>query len=179
MMRAMSARHPSPTVSPWLVLRTTLWSLAFVGTFIVYMPWAWFGAWRAPLTDFGVRALLGLLAIAAGAALVIACIANFARHGRGTPAPMDAPRELVVRGPYRYVRNPMYLGAALAMLGEWLRVPTWPFAGYIALWFAAVSLLVVTYEEPTLRAKFGESYARYTRDVPRFIPRFGRPSPEE
>lgn len=167
----MSAPHPSPTVSPWLVLRTITWSLAFAGTFIVWIPWAWYGAWRAPIAVSSVRAVVGLLAIAAGAALVIACIANFARHGGGTPAPMDAPRELVVQGPYRYVRNPMYLGAALAMLGEWLRVPSSPFATYIALWFAAVAVLVITYEEPTLRAKFGESYERYTQEVPRWIPR--------
>jgi protein-S-isoprenylcysteine O-methyltransferase Ste14 len=177
----MNAPHAIRAVSPWLVLRAIVWSLAFAGTFIVYIPWAWFGAWRAPIEVSGVHAFFGLLAIAAGAAIVIACIVSFARHGRGTPAPMDAPRELVVQGPYRYVRNPMYLGAALAMFGEWVRVPSGPFATYIVFWFAAVGVLVVAYEEPTLSANFGESYARYTREVPRWIPRFDwgrkRPSP--
>jgi protein-S-isoprenylcysteine O-methyltransferase Ste14 len=170
----MSAALTSRSVTPWLVLRTILWSAAFAGTFLVYIPWAYYGAWRSPLTLDDPRMLTGLLVIALGAALVLACIVNFARHGRGTPAPMDAPRELVVHGPYRYVRNPMYLGGALAMLGELVRVPSWAFAGYIAFWFMAVGLLVLTYEEPTLRAKFGESYERYTREVPRWIPRFGR-----
>lgn len=72
----------------------------------------------------------------------------------------DAPR-----------RAPMYLGGALTMLGELIRVPSWAFAGYITFWFAVIWLLVVAYEEPTLRSRFGESYARYTRHVRRWIPR--------
>ena len=171
----MSAPTPPRSVSPWLLLRTIVWSLAFAGTFIVYLPWAWFGAWRAPIEWSDPRSLAGLVAIAMGAALVLSCIVEFARRGRGTPAPMDAPRELVVHGPYRYVRNPMYLGAVLALLGELVRTPVEGFAIYIVSWFAAISVLVVAYEEPTLRARFGESYERYTRHVPRWIPRFAKP----
>lgn len=165
---------PGRTATPWLVLRTILWSTAFAGTFLVYIPWAFYGAWRSPLAFGEPRMLAGLVVVALGAALVLACIFNFARHGRGTPAPMDAPRQLVVHGPYRHVRNPMYLGGALTMLGELIRVPSWAFAGYIAFWFAVIWWLVVGYEEPTLRSRFGEAYARYTRHVRRWIPR-GRP----
>lgn len=171
MIRAMSAPQTTRPVSPWLVLRTIVWSLAFAGTVIVYVPWAYFGAWRAPIEPAAPRTWLALLALASGTALVVACIVEFARHGRGTPAPMDAPRELVVHGPYRYVRNPMYLGATLALLGQLALAPSRGFALYIAVWFAAISLVVVVYEEPTLRARFGESYSRYTTHVRRWIPR--------
>ena len=162
------------TVSPWLALRAIVWSLAFAGTFLVYLPWAWFGAWRAPIDLAAPRAWLGAASFAAGTLTVIACIVEFARRGRGTPAPMDAPRELVVHGPYRHVRNPMYLGAVLVLLGELAFAPSWGFATYIATWFGAIWLLVVTYEEPTLRERFGESYERYARHVRRWVPRLKR-----
>jgi protein-S-isoprenylcysteine O-methyltransferase Ste14 len=171
----MASPTPTRSVPAWLALRTSAWSLAFVGTFIWYLPWAWFGAWHAPIDPAEPRQLLGLVSIAAGALLVTACIVEFARRGRGTPAPMDAPRQLVVHGPYRYVRNPMYLGAMLVMLGELVREPSRAFAIYIVSWFAAISVLVLAYEEPTLRARFGDSYERYTRHVRRWFPRFGEP----
>ena len=165
----------APAVSAWLVLRSVVFSIAFAGTFIVYLPWAWFGAWRRPIAFGDLVAWLGFAAIAAGTSLVVACIVEFARRGRGTPAPMDAPRQLVVHGPYRYVRNPMYLGAVVALLGQLALAPSRGLAVYIAAWFAAISVLVVAYEEPTLRERFGVSYERYTRHVRRWIPRFGRP----
>jgi len=163
-----------PRVSPWLVLRATVWSLLFAGTVVGYVPWRFFGVWRAPIRFASPVHILGLAALVVGTYLMFACIREFARRGRGTPAPMDPPRELVVHGPYRYVRNPMYLGATLALIGELLLAFSPAFLGYAITWFVAVSLLVVAYEEPTLREKFGESYVRYTRRVRRWLPSFRR-----
>jgi protein-S-isoprenylcysteine O-methyltransferase Ste14 len=157
-------------LSWWVALRAIVWSTLFVGTVAVYIPWRYFDVSpeRVRATLAGVA---GLLAIAIGAALALACIGEFATRGRGTPAPMDPPRELVVHGPYRIVRNPMYVGVLLVLLGELSIAFSRDFAIYIAAWFTAMNLLVRFYEEPTLRGKFGDSYERYTREVGRWWPR--------
>jgi protein-S-isoprenylcysteine O-methyltransferase Ste14 len=113
-----------------------------------------------------------LLTIAAGAALLAACIFEFARSGRGTLSPLDPPRQLVVRGLYRYVRNPMYLSVTTIVVGELILTRSMPLAVYLAIWFTCVNLFVIGYEEPTLRRQFGESYDAYTRQVHRWLPRF-------
>ena len=118
--------------------------------------------------------MLGLLCVAVGAALLAACIWEFARRGRGTLSPVDPPKQLVVRGLYRYVRNPMYLSVTLIVLGELVLTRSRGLLLYWAVWFVAVNLFVLAYEEPTLRAQFGDSYERYTREVGRWMPRFRR-----
>jgi protein-S-isoprenylcysteine O-methyltransferase Ste14 len=115
---------------------------------------------------------------AVGVAVVLWCEWDFATFGRGTPFPLDAPKQLVARGLYRFVRNPMYVGVLLAILGQAL----W-FESAATLWYAMVAalffhLFVVFYEEPTLRRKFGESYAQYAKAVPRWMPKpAARPAP--
>lgn len=109
----------------------------------------------------------------AGATLAAACIASFVTVGRGTPAPFDPPREFVASGPYRYVRNPMYLGAAAVILGAGLILSS-PSILLLALVFlVTMHLLVILYEEPTLANKFGTSYPRYRSFVHRW--RFQKP----
>ena len=114
---------------------------------------------------------LGLAVAILGALLTLSCVVVFATRGRGTPAPFDAPRAFVPSGPYRFVRNPMYLGAAAVIAGAGLLVRS---AAVVAL---AVGFLlffhafVLLYEEPTLRARFGASYEEYTRTVHRWLPR--------
>jgi protein-S-isoprenylcysteine O-methyltransferase Ste14 len=103
--------------------------------------------------------------------LLAACIWEFARSGRGTLAPLDPPRELVVRGLYRYVRNPMYLGVSLIVLGEALLTGSRGLMVYWIIWFLVVNLFVRFYEEPTLRRQFGQSYERYAHAVGRWVPR--------
>jgi protein-S-isoprenylcysteine O-methyltransferase Ste14 len=115
--------------------------------------------------------LLAWVFMGCGGLLALACAAAFVMEGQGTPAPFDAPRALVPRGPYRWVRNPMYLGALLLLLGFGL----WRGSLAILLFTipAAVSahLLVVFYEEPTLRRRFGSQYAAYVARVHRWIPK--------
>ena len=85
---------------------------------------------------------------------------------------MDPPRQLVVRGLYRYVRNPMYLSVTTILIGEALLVRSRQFLFYFFAWFVAVNMFVLGYEEPTLRRKFGASYDRYVESVNRWLPSF-------
>lgn len=120
------------------------------------------------------RLLLAAPLFAAGVAVYLWCLRDFAVTGRGTPAPIDPPRRLVVRGLYRYVRNPMYVGV-------WLVIAGWTVAfGSAALlrYALAVALLfhlvVVLVEEPLLRRRFGPAYDDYCRAVRRWLPGRGR-----
>jgi protein-S-isoprenylcysteine O-methyltransferase Ste14 len=125
--------------------------------------------------------LLGLGCIGLGAGLLAACIWEFARSGRGTLSPVDPPRELVIRGLYRYVRNPMYLSVTTIILGELLLTRSQALLAYWALWFLAANLFVIGYEEPTLRRRFGAPYEQYISQVGRWLPRLrvgsSRPRP--
>ncbi len=108
----------------------------------------------------------------AGAALCIACIATFVVVGRGTPAPFDPPRQFVAVGPYRYCRNPMYIGGAILLAGFALYLRSGAALLFCLPWLLLCHIFVVAYEEPTLRHKFGASYEAYCRRVSRWLPRF-------
>jgi protein-S-isoprenylcysteine O-methyltransferase Ste14 len=150
------------------VLRTTLYMTGFV------LVWWWVAmrvsAWDWALLPPGVRAP-GVALMLLGAALGLWCGALFAWRGDGTPAPFDAPRQFVAVGPYRWVRNPMYVGGLLLLIGFalWLRSPAVLLMA-VALLIAA-HLFVVGYEERTLERRFGEGYRSYKRAVHRWIPR--------
>ena len=154
-----------------LFLRSLLWTILLPGFFAVYLPWQFFGLDRAWLDFSGPAQLVGHTLIGLGAAQLIACIVEFATSGRGTLSPVDPPRHLVVRGLYRYVRNPMYLGVMTMVTGELLVTRSAPLAIYLLVWFACVNLFVMGYEEPTLRRQFGADYDAYCRQVGRWIPR--------
>ena len=159
----------------WLALRSIAWTVLLPGLYAGYFPWRFFGLAQVQLRLERPLHLVALLCIGLGAGLLGACIWEFARSGRGTLAPVDPPRELVVRGLYRYVRNPMYLSVTLIVLGEVLLTRSRPLLIYWAIWFVAVNLFVIGYEEPTLRRRFGAAYDRYTHEVGRWIPRLGSP----
>ena len=114
--------------------------------------------------------LAALVPLAAGAAAYAWCAYEFATAGRGIPAPIDHPKQLVVTGLYRYVRNPMYLGVLVFLLGEALFLEYPAFVLYTMGWLLIVHLLVLVYEEPNLRNKFGGSYDSYMQSVRRWIP---------
>ena len=154
-----------------LALRSLLWTLLLPGFFAGYLPWRYFGLAQVQLDFARPTHVVGVVMITAGTALLLACIWEFARRGRGTLSPVDPPRELVVRGLYRYVRNPMYLSVTVIVLGEVLLTGSRALLAYWAIWFVAVNLFVIGYEEPNLRRRFGESYARYTQTVRRWVPR--------
>jgi protein-S-isoprenylcysteine O-methyltransferase Ste14 len=154
-----------------LALRSILWTVLLPGVVAGYVPWRFFGLAEVRFDLRSPLHLLGLACVAAGAGLLGACVWEFARSGRGTLAPMDPPRELVVRGLYRYVRNPMYLSVTLILLGEVALTGAGALFAYWAVWFAVVSLFVIAYEEPSLRRRFGASYEEYCRRVGRWVPR--------
>jgi protein-S-isoprenylcysteine O-methyltransferase Ste14 len=112
----------------------------------------------------------GVALMAAGAALMVACIAVFVGVGGGTPAPFDAPRRFVAVGPYRFVRNPMYIGGFTLLLGWALFRQSASLLILAGAFLSFFHLFVIAYEEPTLRGKFGEDYQGYLASVPRWIP---------
>ena len=153
-----------------LVLRSLLWTILLPGFFAGYVPWRYFGPSRARFDALNASQALGFFLIALGVALLGACIFEFARSGRGTLSPLDPPRHLVVRGLYRYVRNPMYLSVTIIVLGEALVTGSSALAVYWAIWFLCANLFVIGYEEPALRREFGPSYDEYCRKVGRWMP---------
>jgi protein-S-isoprenylcysteine O-methyltransferase Ste14 len=156
----------------WLALRSIAWIVLLPGMVAGYVPWRYLGLRYVHVAFDNAAHLLGLAAITVAAALLGTCIWEFAASGRGTLSPVDPPRELVVRGLYRYVRNPMYLSVTTILIGEILLVRSRAFLVYFVLWIIAVNLFVVGYEEPALRRKFGASYQGYLKSVNRWLPSF-------
>lgn len=116
---------------------------------------------------------VGLAVASAGALLAAVCVVLFVTEGRGTPAPFDPPRDFVASGPYRFVRNPMYLGASSIVLGTGLTLSS-PSIVLLGMGFLAIAhLFVVLYEEPALTRTFGARYLHYKASVHRWLP--GRP----
>jgi protein-S-isoprenylcysteine O-methyltransferase Ste14 len=114
---------------------------------------------------------LGLALLCLGLILAVASVWRFATEGKGTLAPWDPPRQFVVHGPYRFVRNPMISGVILVLFGE-AAVLRSPFHCAWAASFMALNLLYIPLvEEPQLETRFGDAYREYRRNVRRFIPR--------
>jgi protein-S-isoprenylcysteine O-methyltransferase Ste14 len=113
----------------------------------------------------------GLAVLAAGALLFVSSLRRFAAEGRGTLAPWDPPSRLVVRGPYRYVRNPMISGVLLVLAGEAMLLVSRPHAIWAAIFLGVNLVYIPLVEEPALRRRFGEGYREYCRHVPRVVPR--------
>jgi protein-S-isoprenylcysteine O-methyltransferase Ste14 len=157
--------------SLWTATRALVYSIAFVWL------WGWVASTLRPYDDRLGGSLgswappLGWLSIAAGAAVAASCILVFILRGRGTPAPFDAPRQIVAAGPYTWVRNPMYLGGFLVLAGFGLVQRSPAILLFAAAWLLVVHLAVVGLEEPDLQRKFGASYDAYRRTVPRWLPR--------
>lgn len=161
--------------SPWLLFKNLLFTLLVPGFVVWWVPLHWFerhpewpAVWRGPQYAAAVLALLG-------AGVFLHCQWLFAVRGQGTPAPIDPPKKFVRRGPYKWVRNPMYL-AVLALVGaEAVFLASWHIAVYLVCLACVFHLIVLLYEEEVLRRNFGAIYEDYRRDVPRWLPRKPRP----
>jgi protein-S-isoprenylcysteine O-methyltransferase Ste14 len=150
----------------------SLLGVALVWIFAVSLP-SWIAA--SPYAPFSLRMgtlrFVGWIPIALGAFVFLWCYGIFIFIGHGTPWPFDPPRQLVITGPYRYVRNPIEGSFLLVVFGEMLLLES---SGLIAYWVFAITLLHVRQvfvEEPELRRRFGQSYEEYRQSVPRWIPR--------
>jgi protein-S-isoprenylcysteine O-methyltransferase Ste14 len=155
-------------------LRTALFAALVPGVVLILVPFALVTRGLGPHLDLGTGQLLGLVPLALGLAVILQRFADFVRRGRGTPVPYDPPRELVVAGLYRLVRNPQYVGVVLVVVGEALLTGAVVLFGYAALLAVGYDLFVRYYEERTLQRLFGEAYARYCHLVPRWLPRLSR-----
>jgi protein-S-isoprenylcysteine O-methyltransferase Ste14 len=150
-----------------LLSRNVLFTIVVPGLGVAYVPWRILtrdGATPTPIAWYAITFIV------IGVALYLLCIWLFVSVGRGTPLPWDAPRRFVAVGPYRWVRNPIYVSALLVVVGEawlFLSLPLLLYGAAMAIFF---HLFVIGYEEPTLRRQFGESYERYCKAVNRWVP---------
>lgn len=156
----------------FVLARAVTYAALFIGFFLVYLPARILehAGIQAP-PAWGPAQVAGGIATAAGLLLAVACVVAFALAGRGTPAPFDPPRRLVVRGPYARVRNPMYLGAWLALTGAALHFRSAALLLFALGFIAATVAFVHLYEEPALRRRFGAEYEAYRAAVGRWWPR--------
>lgn len=124
-------------------------------------------------THISIVRLLGFIPIIIGASIILWCYWQFVFYGKGTPAHFKLPKRFVIRGLYRFVRNPMMIGIDLIWFGEVIIYQSftlliWLIIGHIAIHHFFLAVLV---EEPMLKSKFGETYVEYCKNVPRWIPR--------
>jgi protein-S-isoprenylcysteine O-methyltransferase Ste14 len=160
-------------------IRAALGSLAFLvlapGVVAGLIPWL-ITHW-SPLPPGDLPAALrwtAIILIAGSLVVVLEAFARFAWEGLGTPAPVAPTRTLVVSGFYRFVRNPMYVAVIALIFGQAILFGSWGVALYGVVITAAFVTFVRLYEEPTLRAAYGEAYDAYCAATPRWIPRFRR-----
>jgi len=116
-----------------------------------------------------VHQYVGALIFILGWYLIFYCVYRFAIEGRGTLSPADPTKNLVVKGIYRYSRNPMYIGVTLALVGEVIFTLSSALLVYSTIVFIAFNLFIILVEEPRLRRDFGEEYLAYCRKVRRWV----------
>lgn len=154
-----------------VALKTLIFTLLVPGTILGIVPWLLLHASGEAVMPSSFW-LIGLLPFLLGVILYFWCAGAFTFIGKGTPAPIDEPVFLVREGPYRWVRNPMYLGVFSVLLGEIILFHSLSLLVLLLVAGTAVHLFVTFYEEPHLTRQFGESYEGYLRTVPRWLPRF-------
>ena len=152
----------------FLAFRSILFVFLIPGTVAGYIPFLILQSSGDDIHPALIGNSLAVCLIVLGASVLLRCVWDFFAAGRGTLAPFDPPRQLVVRGLYRFTRNPMYNGVLSVLVGEaWLFHSAWLWK-YAAVVFVLFNLMVIVYEEPTLESQFGESFRAYKRAVPRW-----------
>lgn len=141
-----------------------------VATLLV--PWL-LTRWHLEEPFFGWHAFrwLGIAVLLVGAVMAAESMTRFSRLGRGTPAPWAPPTHFVATGLYRLVRNPMYVGVLLVIVGQALLFGSVAVLAWAAILGLVFHVFVVFVEEPSLRARFGLEYEDYRRRVGRWLPR--------
>jgi len=162
----------------FVLTRAIAYAALFIGLLFIYLPGrllSWLGIVQPEVT--GTPQIAGMIVGGIGAVIALWCIFAFVFVGKGTPAPFDPPRRLVIRGPYRFVRNPMYIGAGLGLAGAASSYESISIAIYAGLFLLTAHLFVVFYEEPTLRRIFGAEYKTYCGSVRRWRPGWASSKP--
>jgi protein-S-isoprenylcysteine O-methyltransferase Ste14 len=158
-----------------LLLRSLFFAIVVPGAVVVWLPFALI---LPPSSIAGITwtpaAYAAAIFISTGAAVLFWCIGDFIVEGRGTLAPIDPPTRLVRNGLYQYVRNPMYGGVLLVLLGEAALFRSLSLLTYTAVWLSFINLVVVFSEEPALRRRFDGPYDDYCRSARRWWPRLLR-----
>ena len=154
-----------------LLLRSIFFTILQPGTVAVLIPYWLISSRSSEVAADRPLRYLGLPLIIIGGAGLLWCVWEFFSTGRGTISPVDPPKHLVVRGLYRYVRNPMYVLVIIVLLGEAIFFMSVPVLIEAGVFFVLANLFVMLYEEPNLRRRFGESYESYSKSVARWIPR--------
>ncbi len=154
-----------------LLLRNLLFTILQPGVVVVLLPYLIVRSSGHELLpgDWSPAHYFGASLIAAGALIMATCILRFVTEGKGTISPIDPTKKLIVRGLYRYSRNPMYVGAMLILIGETVFWWSPALAVYAAVVFLAFNLFIILHEEPRLRREFGTEYESYLREVRRWV----------
>jgi protein-S-isoprenylcysteine O-methyltransferase Ste14 len=153
-----------------LFVKSVLFAILLPGTVTVFVPGLIISKVRLAI-PWNAWSVLALVPLVFGVSILLRCIWDFAASGRGTLAPVDPPTALVVRGLYRYVRNPMYVGVLVILISEAWLFDSRALLLYAAGCFVVVHAFVLLYEEPHLRRKFGGAYVSYCQKVNRWVPR--------
>ena len=156
-----------------ILLKNLLFTVIIPGAVAVYVPLL-IAKPQPPAT--GVAGAIAFLLLVFGSSVYAWCVWDFATFGRGTPAPIDAPKRLIVRGLYRYSRNPMYVGVLTVILGWEVLFKSGVLAVYALIVALCFHLFIVLYEEPHLRRQFGKEYDDYCARAGRWLPKLRRPS---
>lgn len=153
-------------------LKTVVFLILVPGTVAGWVPY-WISRWRGglPGVELGGWRHVGWLLVIPGVAALLWSMFEFVTKGQGTPAPFDPPKRFVATGLYQFVRNPMYVGVLVAVVGQAMLYESLNVLAYAAAVWSVVHAFVVFYEEPTLRRLFGDEYLNCCRVVPRWIPR--------
>ena len=162
------------------VLRHMLSILLLPATVTILVPsllYSGRAAWPAPIQI--ASTIAGVAALGVGLALFVSTVSMFARKGRGTLAPWDPPKRLVVAGVYRHVRNPMISGVLFVLLGEALVFRSTELLVWFLTFFAVNAVYIPAFEERGLERRFGDEYCEYKRNVPRWVPRLSPWNPGE
>lgn len=178
MIRIVGTTGNVPTGGKLTALKTILFMLLIPGLLLVVFP-VWLMATNMALFSFGIMKWLAIPFWIVGTAVTIWCAWAFTVRGRGTPSPTDPPKQLVVSGLYRYVRNPIYVGVVIFLLGHVLWYPTLAILWMPIIVAVSAHLFVILYEEPHLRKTFGAGYENYRQQVPRWMPRLKGHSRQE
>ena len=158
----------------WRLLKTII---ILPGTILVFVPSVILVATSNTRVSPGLVGPAQLLfwismaAAAVGLFLAVWTVTLFIKFGQGTPAPWDPPRKLVVKGPYRHVRNPMISGVLFLLTSEAMLFQSWPIFFWLTIFFFLNQIYFPLFEERSLEKRFGNDYLQYKKHVPRWVPR--------